>query len=393
MMRARLGRMTRSLAPKAERRGGISDAIIFNILMFVLSLIAGAILQLVIASHRPGATLSDNVGEGVLNVFVMFAALEVGKLIVDAERLKSLVERQDHAIRRFISHDRDIRGAQRKFDFVISHYLQRDAPAHEAVAKALLDMVGHIKVDEDYLQVIGDQLAVASYRWFWTKVTEAQIRNAEAGNKAPITVFATHSAPISFWLKQEFVPIRHVQHRFVEAGGILNRIIVDRSGKEELLATYAKVIREMRHKRRAPFVEDRYLLVGETAEENGGQEAEGADRSDTGRNIFYLQRDEDDTVLDFMITYFDGQYYSCEWTPHHITSSNADIASCDLHVGRKEFEEKYCEKWRYAVDALVEDNPDWGAGLAAMQISDDDRQVLMSRPDDRALSEMLRLPL
>lgn len=305
----------------------------------------------------PRHSVADHLGQATLNAFATFAACELANLLLQAERIKRLIREQNGLLLKSVARDQEIKCTSAAVNNILAAARGRNVPAHEAVAKALRYTIANIEVHENRLSVQGEQMAVQSYRWFWAEALEAQRSASETGDGSAIRVFATHSAPIRFWDKEDFADILSLQDEFVEAGGVLNRIFIDLGGKDEFLPIYETVIAKMR---------------GDGASQ----------RSSTRRNIFYLRVKDDAPIWDFMLTYFKSKHYSCEWNPRHVDSNNSDIASCYFYVGRQPFEETYWAKWKRAVNLLRESG--WQrTGLSP---------VLAVVPDESQLKEMLELP-
>jgi hypothetical protein len=336
-------------------RSALKGTLPITLLFFLLSLISAAALQWSVSQGDPGLSIKENLSQGILNAFITFAACELAILLVQSERLRRLIERQDTLLQKVANRDKEMRCTADEVECILGAARGRNVPAHQAVAKALMTTVKNIAVQDDHLSVSGQQMAVASYRWFWEEILDAQRHNKKTGAE-PISVFATHSASVEFWDSPEFLSILHTQCDFVRAGGALNRIFIDRLGIAEHRHDYERIIEEMRS-----YGAD---------DENGGFS-----------NIFYLKMSEKDPILDFLLTAFRRKHYVSEWNPRHFGSNNADIAACDFYVGRHKFEHVYWVKWRNAVELLERRARATGLPIAATSILD-------SGPTARQLREM-----
>lgn len=113
----------------------------------------------------------------------------------------------------------------------ISSLIKLPSPKlRSACFTAISQLYKGIHFGEEWVSLPGEYLALSSYTEFWKTLVLAQEKLNEAGSKKKITVWATHSMPISLWNRDtQFSSLmKEYQRKFVENHkGQIARILIN----------------------------------------------------------------------------------------------------------------------------------------------------------------------
>ena len=285
------------------------DFVKTNALVFLCTVLIG-IAPIVFSSDSPD---SKAINQAIQLAFITFAVLqllvishrqyhflrgmrEAGERLESKEALFQLIARLDEDV------------AEARDGLLSDDFIQA------SVSSAAFKALSQYSVSGDLAEIENEYLTIEFYREFWAKVVRLQEARSRHSRRKPLIINTTHSASILLWGRAEFSQIRAYQRRFLELGGLVNRVLINQSGGLEKATDYSSTLDEI-----------------------------GCDDMG-GMNTFYIERtSRENAIDDFLLTVVDDTKYSFVWE----TSWRGDygaIMKCKIHRGAEPFQ-TYWDRW------------------------------------------------
>ena len=257
-----------------------------------------------------------NLSEAYLNTLLGFATFELLRLLLRFMTVEAKLKRQEQNLQAVIGSN----AIRTKISLAIYKAFFEDKVAHGAAARSISNLFHTIDIGDDKLVFKTDFLALQFYQEFWEVILDAQKRLNRMG-RPPLKVFATHSASIRVWERQEFVRSRQQQEQFCSEGGEIYRVLIRPTTSHEKLEDYEQIMTSMReHGVLAYFLDQKQTSLS--------------------------------NVHEYMLVSLDGEFHAIAWNPTWPPTERGTLSAIEVQTGAEALRQEFWVRWRAVLGEL-----------------------------------------
>ena len=267
-----------------------------------------AAVSVALGLSNQGAT-PINLSEVYLNTLLGFSSIELLRLLLKFIAIEHRMANQDKKLLALISSN----SIRTRISQTVYKAFFEDKIAHGAAARSMANLFRKISIEDDRLVLETDYLALQFYQEFWEVVLEAQ-RHLKAAGLPPLKVFATHSASVQVWERDEFARSRQQQADFCADKGELYRVLIRPTKSHEKDGDYERVIASMQAR---------------------------------GAQTFFLDQKHTSltNVHEYMLVSLEGEFFAISWNPNWQPTERGTLSACEVRVGADALKQEFWFRW------------------------------------------------